>query len=80
MRAVPRNDHVEGARFNHRFPLRGDHNVDCNACHVGGNTASFNCLVCHDHSKSRMDDKHKERDGYSYNSNACYQCHPRGDD
>jgi len=70
----------EDARFNHRFPLRGDHNVDCSVCHVGGNTASFTCLVCHDHSKEKMDDKHDDEPGYSYNSAACYQCHPRGDD
>jgi hypothetical protein len=25
-----------------------------------------------------MDDKHKEENGYVYESNACYSCHPNG--
>jgi hypothetical protein len=69
-----------GATFNHRFQLRGEHNVDCSVCHVGGNTQTFTCLVCHDHSRTRMDDKHDEVSGYSYNSSACFSCHPTGGD
>jgi hypothetical protein len=25
-----------------------------------------------------MDDKHRNRNGYRYDSLACYQCHPNG--
>jgi hypothetical protein len=25
-----------------------------------------------------MDSKHKGRSGYTYDSNACYRCHPQG--
>jgi hypothetical protein len=25
-----------------------------------------------------MDDEHREVNGYMYESNACYNCHPRG--
>jgi hypothetical protein len=70
----------QGATFNHRFQLRGDHNVDCTVCHVAGNFATFTCLVCHDHNKTEMDDEHKKVNGYSYNSSACLSCHPTGND
>jgi len=67
-----------GATFNHAFPLRGPHNVNCDVCHNAGTTSTFTCLVCHDHSQTTMNDKHSEVSGYSFNSNACYTCHPRG--
>jgi hypothetical protein len=68
-----------GAAFSHRFPLRGEHDVSCTVCHDSGSTKVYNCLSCHEHSKSRMDDKHKGRNGYSYDSASCYRCHPRGE-
>jgi len=68
----------KGATFNHRFPIRGPHNADCNVCHVGGNTNTFTCLVCHDHSRARMAKKHDDERGYTYTSAACLQCHPNG--
>ena len=70
----------KGATFNHRFPITGNHRVDCSVCHVGGDTRTFTCLVCHDHSKTRMDDKHSETPGYSYSSASCLRCHPTGRD
>jgi hypothetical protein len=68
----------EPASFTHRFPLRGPHDESCGTCHNAGTTTTFTCLVCHEHSKTRMDDKHKEENGYSYDSQACYRCHPNG--
>jgi len=51
----------------------------CNTCHVSpGNYRVFECTGCHEHDRSRMDGKHDEVGGYSYNSAACYRCHPRG--
>ncbi len=67
-----------GASLNHPFPLTGNHNVSCTSCHAGGNTATFTCLTCHAHAQPAMDDKHQNRNGYSYNSQACYNCHPNG--
>ena len=69
-----------GAFLNHTFPLRGDHNESCTTCHPGGNTAQFTCLVCHDHSRERMDDKHSEERDYVYASASCLDCHPQGGD
>jgi hypothetical protein len=65
--------------FNHRFPITsGPHRTTCATCHQGNNFQVFTCLVCHEHDRTRMDDKHKERAGYRYDSLACYSCHPNG--
>jgi hypothetical protein len=81
------NDTWGGATFaNHDaqfFPIfSGAHRgrwTECTACHTTpGNYESFSCLTCHQHSQQQMDDKHSGERGYSYNSAACYNCHPRG--
>jgi hypothetical protein len=64
------------AAFQHAFPLSGHHNVACTQCHTGGNTSSFNCLTCH--TRSTTDGHHGGVGGYTYDSPACYRCHPRG--
>jgi len=39
----------------------------------------FDCLSCHPHDdKATTDSQHQGRNGYVYESNACYDCHPRG--
>jgi Zn finger protein HypA/HybF involved in hydrogenase expression len=75
-----------GATFDHDgpyFPIySGAHRgrwTSCSTCHTS--TASyqqFTCLTCHEHNQTAMDDKHANRSGYSYDSQACYSCHPRG--
>lgn len=52
----------------------------CTDCHtVPTNYTSFSCINCHAHSnQSVVDEHHKEVAGYSYNSAACYRCHPQG--
>lgn len=66
--------------FNHRFPITsGPHRQTCTTCHTsGGSFQAFTCLTCHEHSRARMDEKHRERAGYRYDSLACYSCHPNG--
>ena len=68
------------ATFSHtRFPLSGRHNVACAQCHTTPSQyAVFSCTVCH--GRSEADKDHKGRNGYVYNSNACYSCHPTGRD
>lgn len=69
------------AAFNHAFPITtGKHkNLDCADCHtMPQNYALFSCIDCHEHSQSRMDDKHDEVSGYVWESSACYGCHPAG--
>jgi hypothetical protein len=50
--------------------------ASCNVCHVSpDNYVVFSCLECHEHDRTRMDDKHKEVGNYQYESSACYACH-----
>jgi hypothetical protein len=66
--------------FNHRFPITsGPHRQSCATCHqTSASFAVFSCLVCHEHDRTTMDAKHRERAGYRYDSLACYSCHPNG--
>lgn len=51
----------------------------CSVCHTNQNNYSeFDCLQCHAHRKTEMDGKHASVSGYSYDSVACYSCHPDG--
>lgn len=75
-----------GASFNHDgnfFPiLSGAHSgkwASCATCHTtSSNYKAFTCFNCHEHAQSLMDPKHSGRAGYSYDSQSCYRCHPRG--
>ena len=76
----------DGATFDHDskyFPIysgehRGEWNT-CSDCHVDKNNfARFECINCHEHNQTKMDDKHKEVSGYVYSSVNCYSCHPNG--
>jgi len=65
------------------FPIysgkhRGQWN-NCNECHTNlSNYSVYSCIACHEHNKTDMDKEHAGRPGYSYNSIACYTCHPKG--
>jgi len=66
--------------FNHSyFPIAtGRHAGNaCSACHPdSSNFKVFSCFACHD--RARTDSHHSGVSGYSYNSQACYSCHPQG--
>lgn len=73
--------------FNHDgqyFPIySGKHKNKwnlCADCHTNqSNYSVFSCILCHEHSnKTEVDNDHNGVSGYSYNSNACYSCHPQG--
>jgi len=73
--------------FNHDaqyFPIySGHHNgvwTLCSDCHTNAsNYAVFDCIDCHAHNnQSQVDNQHQGISGYSYNSVACYNCHPNG--
>jgi hypothetical protein len=74
------------ASFNHDgsfFPIySGRHRgawSSCSDCHTNpGNYRAFECINCHAHQRSETDGHHREVNGYSYSSPACYRCHPRG--
>jgi nitrate/TMAO reductase-like tetraheme cytochrome c subunit len=72
-----------GATFNHDpwFPIySGKHKgrwTSCTQCHANNaNYKEFTCLTCH--TKTKTDQQHQGRSGYSYTSPACYSCHPKG--
>jgi hypothetical protein len=75
-----------GATFDHDgryFPIySGKHRTvwsSCATCHVATNNfAIFECILCHEHSRDRVDPRHREVRGYTYDSQACYRCHPTG--
>jgi hypothetical protein len=77
----------EPSTFNHDnqfFPIySGKHREKwdaCSDCHTNSSNFSvFSCITCHEHNQSEMNDKHSEVSGYEYNSDACFDCHPRGD-
>lgn len=66
------------------FPIysgehRGEWN-NCSDCHVNtGNYTHFECINCHEHRQSKMDSEHDDERNYVYQSQACYDCHPRGE-
>ncbi len=64
-----------------QFPINsGEHNnFACGQCHLQPNNfQSFSCTHCHDHRQSEMDSEHDDVNGYVWQSAACYQCHPDG--
>ncbi len=51
----------------------------CSECHTQPESyAVFSCTTCHAHNQNEMDSEHRGVSGYSYNSLACYACHPMG--
>ena len=53
---------------------------NCADCHViPEDYGSFECIFCHAHNQPDMDNAHDEVPGYSYNSQACFTCHPDGE-
>jgi hypothetical protein len=65
------------------FPIySGRHRTEwtqCTDCHVvPTNYAIFECILCHDHRQSKMDDVHSGENGYVWESTACLDCHPDG--
>ncbi len=71
-----------GATFNHAFPITsGDHNgFACTECHLNIGSNDFSCTHCHEHRQSEADDEHDDVNGYTWDSAACYNCHPDGRD
>jgi len=51
----------------------------CETCHTTPNILSqFSCITCHNHSLPDMQNRHIGVSGFTYESDACYACHPAG--
>ncbi|MBT4370477.1 MAG: hypothetical protein HOD18_07990, partial [Candidatus Marinimicrobia bacterium] len=82
----------DDATFNHDndyFPIfSGEHEDEwttCTAeCHIiPEDFSQFSCGlngVCHEHNQTDMDDEHDDENDYVYESSACYNCHPNGEE
>ena len=79
----------EPSTFDHDgmyFPIySGKHEGEwdqCTDCHiVANNYTIFSCIDCHEHdNQAEVDNDHEGVSGYVYESNACYACHPNGND
>ncbi|MFQ6604968.1 MAG: hypothetical protein ACE5D8_05365 [Fidelibacterota bacterium] len=75
--------------FSHAFPIfSGEHAGEWSTCiaecHINPqNFQEFSCGlngVCHEHNASKMNSEHQGESGYVYESWACYDCHPNGDE
>ncbi|MCB8995588.1 MAG: hypothetical protein H6538_08265 [Bacteroidales bacterium] len=65
------------------FPIYSGHHRgvwnSCLDCHSNpADNSNFTCISCHEHNKTETDGHHRSISGYAYESNACFQCHPRG--
>ena len=51
----------------------------CTDCHtMSGVFNTFECIFCHAHGEGEMGREHEGEDGYAWDSDRCYSCHPRG--
>jgi len=63
------------------FPIYSGNHVGvwdaCSDCHDNpANRTEFNCLACH--TQTTVDNIHQSIGGYTYQSTACFACHPDG--
>jgi hypothetical protein len=77
----------EGATFNHDsnyFPIYSGEHRDkwdsCSDCHTNPNSYTvFSCIICHEHSNQQeVTRDHDEVNGFHYDGQSCYTCHPDG--
>jgi len=71
------------AKHNSFFPIYGGTHAGawstCYDCHiVAGDYEVFSCINCHKHNQADTDAHHREVSDYTYDSDACYRCHPSG--
>jgi hypothetical protein len=83
-----RSCHPDGTAEVHprnRFPISGSHSQRCLDCHDPSISPIYgqnsNCIGCHEHPLTRMNEKHREVRGYVAqpgNPDFCLECHPDG--
>ena len=67
------------ATFDHErlFSLTDDHDVTCNTCHLGRDYRTYTCYGCHEHTRSKIREKHVDEGITDYEN--CVKCHRSND-
>ena len=67
------------ATFDHEslFSLTGEHAASCNTCHVSRDYRTYTCYGCHEHTRSKIREKHVEEGISNYEN--CIECHRKGE-
>lgn len=68
------------ATFEHDEFFRFDrhHDTDCETCHMESDYSNYTCYGCHEHSRSKIREEHREEGIYDYEN--CVECHRSGDE
>jgi len=68
------------ATFEHDDFFRFDrhHDTECETCHMDNDYSSYTCYGCHEHSRSKIREEHREEGIYDYEN--CVECHRSGDE
>jgi hypothetical protein len=71
----------DDASYDHTFEVPHHGADQCAECHLAApDYTEPSCTHCHEHRESEMDDEHDEVGGYVWESSACIECHPTGDE
>ncbi|CAN5124574.1 hypothetical protein BH09BAC5_BH09BAC5_18920 [soil metagenome] len=60
------------------FILDKNHNAECSTCHSNNNFSTYTCYGCHEHSESKITEKHQKHGIYNFSD--CASCHRSGDE
>lgn len=68
------------ATFDHDKLFRFDrhHPGECASCHMENDYGRYSCYGCHEHSRSKIREKHVKEGIYNYEN--CVECHRSGDE
>ncbi|MCG7920789.1 MAG: class III cytochrome C family protein [Candidatus Thiodiazotropha lotti] len=68
------------ATFEHDEYFRFDrnHETECETCHIDDNYTAYTCYGCHEHSRSKIREEHREEGIFDYEN--CVECHRSGDE
>jgi len=68
------------ATFEHEkyFRFDRDHDTECETCHINNDYSNYTCYGCHEHSRSKIREEHREEGILDYEN--CVECHRSADE
>jgi len=68
------------ATFEHDqyFRFNRHHDTECATCHIDDDYSAYTCYGCHEHSRSKIREDHREEGISNYEN--CVECHRSGDE